>query len=362
MTTTRRGLVVNLISETVGGSVGHGVHTAFLQTRAALERAGVSVRVNSPESCDIIHIETMGPLAVRMLLTRPERAVVTAHIVPDSLVGSFQLAPMWLPVARAYMRAIYEAADEVLAVSPDVIDGLRAMGVTAPARVVPNAIDVDWFTPEPGWRERTRAALGIPSDAFLVISTGQVQPRKGVDTFIAVARELPDVVFLWVGGMPFKRLTAGYGEMRSLVRSAPRNVRFLGQVDYDEMPHYYAAADCLLFCSRQETFGFSIVEAAAAGLPLILRDLSTYRPLFGDAYIGGDEGSFAELVAAVRDDANLRETYGRKARTLAHRYGLEAHGLALLDAYEEVLLRREDERPSGARRRPASVTRHAHPA
>lgn len=347
-------LTVNLVSETVGGSTGHGVHTAFLQTLTALERAGVDVEVNSNRTCDVVHVETMGVRSLRVLLHTRARAVVTAHIVPQSLVDSFMFARLWLPIAAIYMRFVYALADELLAVSPAVVDGLAEMGLHAPVRLVPNAIDVSRFESRPGWRDDIRDRLGIAEDAFVVFSAGQVQPRKGVAAFVRTAREMPDATFVWVGGMPFKRLTAHYRGMRRLVASAPANCLFVGEVPYEQMPRYLAAADCLLFPSLQETFGFSIVEAAAAGLPLVLRDLPTYIPLFGSSYLVGDDSTFASQLRLLRDDRAMRAEYAKRAVEIAGHYDLDMHVKLLLAAYEDVLARGEAERPRGARRmRPA---------
>lgn len=343
-------LVVNLVSETVDGSTGHGVHTAFLQTRAALEGVGVDVRVNAGAGCDIVHIETMGLRSLRLLLRTRERALVTAHVIPASMVGSFALAPLWLPIGAAYMKAFYSLADEVLAVSPEVVEGLERMHLGVPVRFVPNAIDVGRFRPQPGWREETRAELGIDEDAFVVICAGQVQPRKGVRNFVDAARAMPDVTFVWAGGMPFRRLTAHYREMRRLVAEAPANCRFLGDLPYEEMPRRFAAADCLLFPSSQETFGLAIIEAAAAGLPLVLRDLPTYRPLFGDAYLSGDDDTFVARLTALRDDLRLRAHYARLARDMAGRFDSVRHAQLLLAAYDDVLARAEADRARTARR------------
>jgi 1,2-diacylglycerol-3-alpha-glucose alpha-1,2-galactosyltransferase len=275
--------------------------------------------------------------AYRWLLAAKGRAVVTAHIVPESLVGSFVFARAWLPVARAYIRFFYSRADLVLAVSPAVADGLARMGIDVPVRVVPNAIDLERFRPRAEWRAEVRASLGIPEDAFVAISTGQVQPRKGVDTFVRTAKQCPEATFLWLGGMPFKALTAGFRRMMRATKHVPGNCRFLGQVEHAEVPRYLAAADCLLFPSRQETFGFSIIEGAAAGLPLVLRDLDVYRPLFGDAYIACDEDGFASAVRRLATDPALRADYAARARSMSERYGLGPHAEGLVAAYRWLL-------------------------
>jgi len=342
--------VVNLVSETVDGCKGHGVHTAFVQTQNALLRAGVEVRVNASERCDIVHIETMGLASLFQLLRARERAVVTAHIVPESLVGSFLLAPLWLPIGVAYMHAFYSLADEVLAVSPEVRDGLQRMRLKVPVRVVPNAVDVARFRPQPGWREEIRARLGIAPGTFVAICAGQIQPRKGVEAFIETARSMPDVAFVWVGGMPFRRLTDRYGHMLDLVAGAPANCHFVGDATYAEMPKWYASADCLFFPSIQETFGLAIIEAAAAGLPLVLRDIGTYGPLFGDTYLGGDDSTFAALITRLRDDIVEQARYQDLSHSLASRFDTPRLAELLIAVYDEVLTRSEAERARPARR------------
>ncbi len=346
----RRPVVVNLISETVGGSQGHGVHTAFLQTQRALEQAGVEVRVNCGPGCDIVHIETMGLVSLWMFMRTRERAVITAHVVPESMVGSFLWAPLWKYFAELYMHVVYSLADEVLAVSPAVVEGLTRIGLRAPIRLVPNAIDTARFKCEPDWRGRVREKLGIAPDAFVVVCAGQVQPRKGVRQFVQAARAMPEVTFVWAGGMPFKLLTAHYSEMRRIVATAPSNCLFVGDLPYEEMPSYYAAADCLFFPSLQETFGLAIIEAAAAGLPLVLRDLPNYRALFGGAYLAGDEATFVELLGSLRDDPDLRALYAERALEMSADFDTVRHGQLLLDAYEGVLARAEADRGTMARR------------
>jgi 1,2-diacylglycerol-3-alpha-glucose alpha-1,2-galactosyltransferase len=343
-------LIVNLVSETVGGTKGHGVHTAFVQTANALEQAGVDVRINSGADADIVHIQTMGISSLIKLIGARQRAVVTAHIVPESLVGSFMFAPLWLPIGAAYMGAFYALADEVLAVSPEVEKGLDRMNLKVPVRVVPNAVEVSRFRAQPGWREEMRAKAGIADDAFVVICAGQIQPRKGVDEFIATARAMPDVQFVWVGGMPFRRLTDHYRHMRAAVQQAPANCHFAGDVPYSEMPRWYAAADCLFFPSKHETFGLAIVEAAAAGLPLVLRDIDTYGPLFDHAYLSNRDRSFAQSIAALRDDTELHAEYSARSLEVAAHFDTSRLGGELLGVYEDVLARSEAERARSARR------------
>jgi len=335
---------VNIISETPGHFEGQGVHTAFLQTQVALKSAGLDVRVNDWRPADIVHIQTMGLRAFASLIAHPLRSVVTAHVVADSFLGSFILARLWRPIGNAYMKIFYGLATQVVAVSPEVGDQLSRMRLRSPVRVIPNAIDTSRFVAGPVERSVMRTRLGIADDAFVVMCTGQVQPRKGVDDFIAAALALPDITFVWVGGQPFKRLTAEHDRMCRLVTDAPSNCIFVGSAPYDEMPGWYAGADVLFFPSRQETFGLTIIEAAASGLPLLLNDLTAYGPLFGDAYIAADAMSFVPWLVRLRDDTALRATYAARALRMAAQYDTAQLGQRLLDVYGEVLIRRAPRR------------------
>jgi 1,2-diacylglycerol-3-alpha-glucose alpha-1,2-galactosyltransferase len=350
-------LVVNLVSETADGYQGHGVHTVFLETRDVLKRAGVEVRVNSREPADVVHVQTMGLRSLRHLLRDRRRSVLTMHFVPGSFVGSFIGASAWLPIGSAYMRWFCSLASEVVAVSPDVVDWLESGAMPLSTRLIPNGIDVSRFVPRSGDRVAVRERLGIAVDAFVAICVGQVQPRKGVDAFIETARRMPHVTFVWVGGLPFKRLSAGYERMLRAMDEAPHNCLFIGEEPHDEIGRFYAAADCLFFPSMQETFGLTIVEAAAAGLPLVLNDLDTYAPLFGDAFVPAAPGAYEDALEALRTDAELRSHYAARSRDLAKRYDTSHLAERLLEVYGDVA-RRAEMAPAGegltrARRRMA---------
>src|SRR5690606_31398588 len=127
---------------------------------------------------------------------------------------------------------------------------------------------------------------------------GQVQPRKRLDTFIDLAHQMPDVYFMWVGGMPFGKLAADNAHMTQLMKTAPQNAIFPGIVDLKDIPAYYKASDIFLLPSVQETFGLVVVEAAAAGLPVVLRRLPDYKDTFGnDAWQCSED----EFEPAIRE-------------------------------------------------------------
>ena len=90
--------------------------------------------------------------------------------------------------------------------------------------------------------KRFEKKMGLTNE-FVVTCVGQIQPRKGIYDFIETAEKCPNVTFVWVGGTPFKGLTAEYNKLQEVVKQAQKNIIFTGIVDFNEMPGYYAASD-----------------------------------------------------------------------------------------------------------------------
>jgi 1,2-diacylglycerol-3-alpha-glucose alpha-1,2-galactosyltransferase len=330
-------LRVNVVSESAFTTQGHGVHTAFTETVAALQKhTDATVLTNSGEPADVVHIHTVGPYALMKLLFARGAKVVSAHVTPDSFVGSLVGAKTWYPLAKAYLRWYYNRADQVLAVSEEVRTELAKMGVRKPVMLVPNTIDTSAYrTAKP--KGEIRKHLGLSEQAFVVMSSGQVQPRKRVDSFVACAKALPDVTFVWVGGMPFKKLAADHAQMDELMKQAPANVVFTGLIEREAVVEHYQAADMFFLPSIQETFGIVIVEAAAAGLPVMLRDIPQYRVTFGEGYLKGEEDTFAKLIQRVKDDPEFAREARESSQKIADKYDSNNGAKMIMKAYEAAI-------------------------
>lgn len=329
-----------MISESVFTVQGHGVHTAFLETTQALKsNKAVSVVVNKlRKPADITHIQTVGFYALFHLLFGPGKKVVSAHVVPDSFVGSFIGAERWYPIARWYLRFFYNKADLLLAVSHMVNDVLlNDLKVKPPITVVYNSIDTSHYKSTRAQRAAVRKKLKIKPEDFVVMGSGQIQPRKRFGTFIETAKKMPQFKFIWVGGIPFKQLGADYKELSKLIECAPENVTITGVVDHKKMARYYQAADVFFFPSVQETFGLSVVEAAASGLPILVRNISDYDDTFGDLVRKADEDEFVAILKKLQADKQFYQDAKKDALKLAQRYDSKKVCQRLCNYYEELL-------------------------
>lgn len=199
----------------------------------------------------------------------------------------------------AYVRTIgqwtFNSADIVFCYTEADRERLRSVGVSAPTAVVSNGIDTDRFSPD------GQASDRLGSDGPAVLFVGRlVEGKRPMDALEAVQRlrdSWPDLTLYFCGD----------GPLRSDLESAagPEAV-FLGQLDYEEMPSVYRAADALVLPSRAEGTPRTVLESLACETPVACSDLPHVRDAFGDRvryFPPGDVDAIADRLASSLDGA-----------------------------------------------------------
>lgn len=118
-----------------------------------------------------------------------------------------------------------------------------------------------------------------------------------------------------------------------------QNATALGELPYDAMLAQMGRAGIFVSSSLYQPFGLAVVEAARAGLPLVLSDIPTYRELWdGVAFFfrPDDPGALAQLVNRLGASAELRAEFGAAARLRAARFSAQAQTAAMLRIYADV--------------------------
>lgn len=214
---------------------------------------------------------------------------------------------LFMPFVKWYFKQVYSFADVCIAISPAVSQAIEATGAKTEIVNIYNPIPTKKWANSDEKRRLGRELLGVDKDAFVVLGVGQLQGRKGVDDFVAVAESLPQAQFVWAGGRPFKAMTEGVARIDKLIENAPKNVKFAGLFGLSEMPLVYAAADMMLFPSFQENCPLAPIEAAACGLPVVFRDIKEYRSLYEHPYLRGV--TIYDFVNITRRMMNDRKYY-----------------------------------------------------
>jgi 1,2-diacylglycerol-3-alpha-glucose alpha-1,2-galactosyltransferase len=332
-----------MVSESEISVRGHGVHTAYLElTRALQARDDCTVVVNQFlrfVRADVTHIHTIGLPSLTKLLFGSGKKVVSVHIVPASLVGSIAGAHVWLPIARVYMKFFYKRADKLFAVSNMVASILeKEFGIPkSKIEVTYNTIDTNQYQTSIPDKKAARQSLKIDNEDFVVVGNGQIQPRKRFDDFLGVADKLSDIDFIWIGGIPFRGIGADYKKMQNLIDNVPVNVTVTGVIELDEVKKYLQAADVFMLPAEQENHPMAVIEAAATGLPIILRDIPEYDDTFAPDFIGCKTNEeFADAVTDLKKDPKLYVRFRDAAKSIAQRFDSRAGANQAMKIYQEL--------------------------
>jgi 1,2-diacylglycerol-3-alpha-glucose alpha-1,2-galactosyltransferase len=179
--------------------------------------------------------------------------------------------------------------------------------------------------------------LGLKDDDFVVLGVGQLEPRKGVEDFLDVAAEIPEAKFVWAGGRPFGALTEGLVRINNRIAQAPSNITFPGMFDLSEMPFIYAAGDILIFPSYQENCPMAPIEAAAAGLAVVFRDLPEYSLLYEHQYLKVHTTlEFVQMVLKLMNDSEFRDKATDISKDLLEQFDEDKILAKLIGIYTEL--------------------------
>jgi len=199
--------------------------------------------------------------------------------------------------------------------------------------VIPNGVDVARFHPDNEPFDAWRA-----DDKINIVFVGRLDPRKGVEHLIAA---VPEVVARSRGRARF--LIVGDSSLRQKLEASVRgdmreHVTFVGAVPSIDLPRWYATADIFVApATGNESFGIVLLEAMAAGRPVVCSDIPGYRSVVvpdhnGLVHAPGDVDALADALCTLIDDDERRAMLSANGRKRA----LEFAWPRVTDAIEAV--------------------------
>ncbi|HEV2638190.1 MAG TPA: MSMEG_0565 family glycosyltransferase [Actinocrinis sp.] len=210
-----------------------------------------------------------------------------------------------------------------------------AEGWGVKAAVIPNGVAYERFADtNPLARAHWKHWLGR-----YVLAVGGIEPRKGsidlLDAYALLFAEHPDVALVIAGGETLFDYRDYRAEWEARAAQLGVDPIVLGPVPDDDLPSLVAAADVFAFPSVKEGFGLAAMEALAAGVPLVVRDLPVLREVFGPAasYAATPADLATALTQALSSENTERRTAGQ---ALAARHTWSAAAASHLDFYRTV--------------------------
>ncbi len=296
--------------------------------------------------CDLIHVQTPFVAHYAGLAAARRRGLpvlVSYHTLFEEYLHHYvPLLPAgWLrALARRFSRRQCNAVDAVVVPSSAMAARLAGYGVATPLEIVPTGIPLARFGGGDG--AAFRARHGIAADQPLALFVGRVAHEKNIgfllDALIHARRHRTDILLLITGEGP---------AMDALRRHAARlgladAVRFLGYLDRQrELPDCYAAATLFTFASRTETQGLVLIEALAAGLPVVALAAMGTADILADAAgsiaAPDDPAAFGDIVGRLLADPAACAAFAIHARASAERWSDSALAARLAGFYRQTL-------------------------
>lgn len=246
---------------------------------------------------------------------------------------------------RAPIRKLLNVADAVVGQSRDTIRHVADIyGAHRTVGLIPLGIDRP-----PSASPMQRAALGIPEDAFIMVTIGRLVARKATTQLVDVLAASPvRAHLLVVGDGP----DAEAIQRRATELSVRDRVHLLGQVSDSEKYAALSAADLFISASQHEGFGLVFLEAMAFGLPVICYDRGGQTDFLVSGETGyvvplNDRDAFNRATTALLTDHASRARMGRRNRELVENYFIDTCASRYEALFEEVIARRASPAPQG---------------
>ncbi len=295
-------------------------------------------KIIDEEGIDLVHCHNpMGGMTARMAAHKSRKhpyVVYTAHGF-----HFYKGAPIknWLLYYTAE-RMMSRYTDRIITINSE--DRMRAgkFPVRGVTQIHSVGVDENRFRPIDGLREKKRAELSIPQDAFHVVTAAELNDNKNQRVVIEAIAALkdPDIYYSICGKGPNRE------KLQALIdeKGLKNRIRLLGyRTDMEEV---LQSADCFAFPSRREGLGVAAVEALLCGVPLICSDNRGTREYAIDGKNAivcraDHPEDFAAALKMLKERPDVRGRMSMVCRDLAKKFTLPEVNLVMREFYETVL-------------------------
>jgi glycosyltransferase involved in cell wall biosynthesis len=310
----------------------------YSHSELAIVRLGAFLDFIRAHPVDLVEFETPGPVTGLCLAACKAMGIRTmSHYRTDILVYSEMLMKhrigKWF--VQSWTKILTRLAGPVIVPSEAYREKVAAMGVRRDRIFkLPRGVDLTAFHPD----YRSRAflkGLGVPEDGFLLLYVGRISAEKNLaelaTAFAAALEKNPHLRLALVGDGPFRPAMEGH------LRASGR-AHFTGVLTGEALARAFASADLFVFPSLTDTFGNSVVEALASGLPCLVSDQGGPQEIVlpgvcGEIFAHRDPRALREGIASLSADPERLERYRPAARTRAEEFTNENAARAFWNFY-----------------------------
>ncbi len=295
------------------------------------------------KSMDVVHLNhpfLTGPQVISALSGSNIPLIFTNHTRYDLYFRYyFPFIPYKIQkaVLRRVLNSFYRKVNRVIFPSRSVLEMLSNLNLKVEGVIIPNGVDVERL--RGGQKERC-PLFKLLEGKKVVLSLGRLtaekNPRFILQTFLNHLADFPETCLVF----------AGDGQERSVLEQmvAQKNARdrvvFAGNVPYDQVPDYLALADVFVTASLSEVHPLTVMEAQAAGIPVVAVHAPGVDEIVRNGETGFltalDEGEFAQKLALLCGNDDLYQKFHRKTLTHGDTFRVEHTVQRLLEEYERL--------------------------
>ncbi len=223
--------------------------------------------------------------------------------------------PLLIPIVAKF-------AKRIIAISAAVAENLKAqIGASKKIQIIYNGIDVERFSHQ--GNAGAAAFPGLPSGKQIVLMVAQFVPWKEHRDFITMAsilrEQMPDLVFVLSGDTGHPDQQSYIRELEDLIAEKRLQDHFVWTGFAEDIPRLLQSVDCVVLPAAREPFGRIVVEAMAAGKPVVSVNSGAIPEIIEDGISGfvvgpGDCKSMAERVCSLLRDKELSGSIGEKGK------------------------------------------------
>ena len=311
----------------------------YPELKLALPRPMVSEALDAfqPDLVHVVNPAVLGLGGIWLAKSKGYPLVASYHTHLPKYLEHYGLG-MLEPVLWELLKAAHNQAQLNLCTSTAMVAELSEKGIQHTA-LWQRGVDTDLFRPELRSQAMRDRLLGGRSDTGqLLLYIGRLSAEKQIERIRPVLDALPDARLALVGDGPYRQ------QLETLFAGSAAH--FVGYLAGDELASAYASADAFLFPSSTETLGLVLLEAMAAGCPVVGANRGGIPDIVSDGENGclydpeGPDGGAGSLMAAtlrLLGDPSQRQQLRRNARQEAERWGWAGATEQLRSYYREVL-------------------------
>lgn len=296
----------------------------------------------NPDVAHLFHPVMTGIPAMGMLKWMDVPTVTSFHLDYARLANQFKLGLFDLgftrPLIDELTKNVFNWSDYSLAPSRLVQRQMQSLGISN-VGLWRRGVDAKAF--HPGFRSaatRQEMTQGHPDETILIY-VGRLSQEKQIEHIRPALEKIPNCRLVLVGDGPARPALERY--------FAGLPVTFMGYLCGERLSHAYASADIFVFPSRLETFGLVVIEAMAAGLPVVASRVGGVTDIVEEGKTGYtfNSGDSAALLNGIRQIASSRENMrrmGMQARSYAETQSWDAIMDEVIDIYASLIASKLD--------------------